>query len=866
MRVTFEHLGGSKKGARQELEVGHVTAGRNPHHALAFDPEADAEVSGNHAEFKVGPSGKLEVTDLGSSNGTFVNGERIERGKPATVDPGGTIRFGARGPAVKVMYAAPRGAAPPAAPAAAPAGAPASPPPPPAAAPAAAAPPGGEAKSNALPIALAIGGGVVFVGLITTVLVVALSSGGPKEGEDPASAPGEPVASAEDGGPGEAGEGASRGGEAATPDAAAPPKPATDDLGRPLPEGAIARLGTARLRHGHRVNALAFSRDGKTIASASADGTVRFWDVETGKETRTLAHPQGVNLLAFSKDEKLLATEADDRVIRLWDLASGKVTKKLKGFGKPVETPPPGSAAQAAAVPAGAEEDLATWHLAFAPDGKTLAIGTNARTHLLDLESGKRLRSFPGVGPVFSPDGKTVVVTAARPEARGTTPSTRAFDVATGKPGRILEHGAVAVAGTTVHVVTADGQLLTHDLSQPDKAKPDRARVVKKAALAVATKPDDPRAKPPFSVAFSASGTVAALFNDAAIRFVDLSSGDEIRIAPRPSFSAIALAPDGKRYALARGDAIRILDAATGRDLAPRTIGRIVAIAASSDGTRVAVADQDLAVVWDVEKREAVATADLNADGQRLGTDGPGPELAFAGRDALAWKTAGRAIAITDLSGRLAPRVLPVTPGERASIAAPGDGKLLAFAGTSQGKPVVEVWSTTEWKGLKKMAIPRSPAWMGFSPDASLLAAAVPLKDGAEIALWSTASGKKVRAFAGGKEPIEAAAFSSDGSVIAVAQGRAVMLWDVESGTRLRAIPLEEAARLVAFVAGDRRLVAAGAGVAVVFEAETGEAIARAALGGAVAPGLAAVAPGGTAIVAPDEEGSAAFLWSLEGP
>jgi len=88
----------------------------------------------------------------------------------------------------------------------------------------------------------------------------------------------------------------------------APQQPARrDQHGDPLPEGAIARIGTVRLRHAGPVSALAYSHDGKVLASGSEDGTIRLWDATTGKKLQCLARQQGmVAEIHFSADGRML--------------------------------------------------------------------------------------------------------------------------------------------------------------------------------------------------------------------------------------------------------------------------------------------------------------------------------------------------------------------------------------------------------------------------------------------------------------------------------------------------------------------------------------------------------------------------------
>src|SRR5262245_40569993 len=115
-------------------------------------------------------------------------------------------------------------------------------------------------------------------------------------------------------------------------------RPRTDPQGDPLPQAALARFGTTRFRHPERIRALAFSPDGKTLASSGSDLRIRLWGITTGKERRQLLGHQGpIHSLTFSLDGKTLISRSDnsgsffatDGTVRLWEPAAGKERKRL---------------------------------------------------------------------------------------------------------------------------------------------------------------------------------------------------------------------------------------------------------------------------------------------------------------------------------------------------------------------------------------------------------------------------------------------------------------------------------------------------------------------------------------------------------
>jgi WD40 repeat protein len=133
--------------------------------------------------------------------------------------------------------------------------------------------------------------------------------------------------------------------------------------------------------HTKRVTDIAFSPDGKRLASAGDDATVRVWDSATGKEMHRLnAHRFIVQSVAFSPDGKWLASAGWDATVRLWEPNSGQMIHTLQASGF--------------------DQDI-VYSVAFSPDSKKLVVvgqlvaaGLNEPILIYDVGSGKRERKL----------------------------------------------------------------------------------------------------------------------------------------------------------------------------------------------------------------------------------------------------------------------------------------------------------------------------------------------------------------------------------------------------------------------------------------------------------------------------------------
>ncbi|RYP48229.1 hypothetical protein DL768_005836 [Monosporascus sp. mg162] len=288
--------------------------------------------------------------------------------------------------------------------------------------------------------------------------------------------------------------------------------------------------------HSHSVCAITFSPDGKTLASASYDRTIRLWDTATGAQQQTIeGHSGPVCAIAFSPDGKTLASASGDKTIRLWDTATGAQQQTIETHSGSICA------------------------VAFSPDGKTLASGSYDRTiRLWDTATGARQQTIEGhsgsvCAVAFSPDGKTLASGASYDE------NIRLWDTATGAHQQTIEGHSGEVCAVAF---SPDGKTLA-------SASGDKTIRLWDTATGAHQQTFERHSGPVKAVAFSLDGkTLASASYDNTIRLWDTATGAHQQTIEGHSGSvcAVAFSPDSKT--LASGylydKTIRLWDTATG--------------------------------------------------------------------------------------------------------------------------------------------------------------------------------------------------------------------------------------------------------------------------------------------------------------
>ncbi|MEV0196165.1 AAA family ATPase [Nonomuraea sp. NPDC050691] len=479
------------------------------------------------------------------------------------------------------------------------------------------------------------------------------------------------------------------------------------------------------------VGAMAFSPDGRTLATATASGTVRLWDTvgrrQAGAAIGRADHESvrdSIAQVAFSPDGRRLISAGADDTVRVWDLATRRqIGKALTGHAGDISgmslSPDGGTLAtfsiadrtarlwdltthkQIGGVLQGAGSDLGFYAVAFSPDGTRLATGgRDGYTRLWDTASRRQVgdpltnRRFWNQRLAFSPDGRTLA----------------AADV----------DGQVRLWDPTAHRQLGAAMPGTYDVAFSPGGK-----------------------------TLAASDPVVAMGTDrkdSAVRFFDVATRRE---------SGPRLRPED--------------------DPVPREWAGVRATRFSRDGRTLTTAGTDGAIRrWDAVTRRQIGRAD------RLSSSG---ELSADGGLSAFWVRTGNdgSVAIWDVAGRreAGPRI--VVEGHTSFVPAKAfspDGSILALAGSDQTVRLFDVATRRQIGEPLQGAATDQHSALAFSGNGKLLATTA--ADGT-VRLWDVASRRQNGAIlTGHTNSVSAMAFSPDGRTLATGSGdRTVRLWDV---------------------------------------------------------------------------------------
>ncbi|HVN16434.1 MAG TPA: hypothetical protein VMT73_11885, partial [Anaerolineales bacterium] len=453
---------------------------------------------------------------------------------------------------------------------------------------------------------------------------------------------------------------------------------------------------------GYGVTFTAFSPDGNLLAASTGDGRIFLYNAATYAPIKSFQAHQGVIWgLAFSPDSSRLASGGDDSVIHIWDLQTYQSTLDLVGHTDAIQS------------------------LAFSPDGVRIASASlDGSAIVWDAFSGRiiyRLIGHNGFvnGVAFSPDGKKLATS-------GEDRTIILWDLSNGqKIMTITGHSdwvyAIAFTkdGSNLISVSADRTIRFWDTTY---GRPGLVLYGHKDQV--------------FGLALSPDGMrIATTSKDRTARIWNVSpqgSRELLTIDNRASIYKIAVNPSGSLLATAGGDDnVRIWNPSTAQLIQTLTghTGIVEGIAFSPDGTKLATASRDqTAKIWDV------------TTGQEL--------LTFDQHKGRIW-----------------------------DIAFSPDGKRVA---TASEDGTVKIWDPTT--GDVYQDLPAQSDWkdaqcLAFSPDGSILAVGY---YGSQIVLWDPSTGKQLKVLTGHTDIVETLAFRPDGQVLASGgDDGSIILWDM---------------------------------------------------------------------------------------
>ncbi|KAK6334442.1 hypothetical protein TWF730_003656 [Orbilia blumenaviensis] len=584
--------------------------------------------------------------------------------------------------------------------------------------------------------------------------------------------------------------------------------------------------------HTSTVNCVAFSPDGRQLASGSSDETVRLWDAKTGQGVKVLRHKGPVLQVAFSFDNKYLAALSGN--VLLWDVITGHQLKNLGGNSEYRRiydfafSPDSEYLATASGsvilwgVPTGCQlktfgsEPDGVVLLAFSPNSKLLASvsGYGSIINIRNVETGKEVKTFshdPRVERIaFSPDGNLLVLVSKDFHIWDVTTWRKVTTLGSDQRLQVssITGCETMLGGIRSFELSPDGKQLAYSfwsISQGDIELLDLT-----SGLATKIKGNGFSIR---AIAFSPdSEQLASASDDYTIKIWD-AMAKPMGTVERHSLlgQSVVFSPDNKQLASSSEDGtINLWDAATGelfKTFEDRYAGSIKPqphqLFFLNDRELLSISESGKITIWDIatgQKRKAF-THIHGIYGAILSPNGK--HLALARRwseqpNRLPTSTSG--VIMEDID------VWDLETGEMRTFKGPAiDSRVLAFSPDSKelasGCSPVTLWNLltgqeTTWETGRPFTFPgRSFCAIVFSPDSKNLA----LAEYEKIQVWNLVTGSDVRTLYVRGEA-SALALSPNNRYLAFASNeQMVELWDLVTGERQKSIILQTAVRSLRF-------------------------------------------------------------------